>query len=365
MMAGRTTRAAFIVALLGASLSPARSAATADRTAPNPWFEVVVPEGTARLAQAAGLDPATEAWRLLPDLTRRLHASYGERTAARMGPRLDAYFAGASAARSNAIAAVEDADGTAPVLLVPAEPHVPAAAAAVAPGPGTDRVSIPLSPAAWDRILGRDRNGRPRDVLAAIVTDGGAARVYRGLSTLEAPALAALSDGSALRTIYRRHADAFAAFAASFRVQGGRVLVPGGHGQAALWQDLVGASVMQPADFLVQIAAADQGRVFFLYDTIDRLDEPHRRFALAAAEPDRARREERVRTLRSSSDNAVLSFSTNDKSFARDNTRVRSMPFPSSSTRTSTVLRSRDTLSTSDPDAGFPAARRCSGVSIP
>ena len=74
--------------------------------------------------------------------------------------------------------------------------------------------------------------------------------------------------------------------------------MPGGHDAAALWQDLVGASVMRPGDFLVQLAAADEGRVFFLYDTIDRLDDAHRRFALAAPEPDPARRRERVRALR-------------------------------------------------------------------
>src|SRR6185503_7511437 len=141
---------------------------------------------------------------------------------------------------------------------------------------------------------------RRRDFLNAIVEDGAAARLYRGLSALDAPTLAALSDGKALRTIYRQHAEAFAIFAASFRVEGGRVGVPGGHAEAALWQDVVGAPVTRPADFLVQLASADQGRVFFFYDTIDRLDEPHRRFALATAETDRKRRAERVRALRSS-----------------------------------------------------------------
>ena len=58
-------------------------------------FEVDVPGGTARLAQAAGLDPATDAWRLLPDLTRRLHASFGERTATHVAPQLSAFFAAA------------------------------------------------------------------------------------------------------------------------------------------------------------------------------------------------------------------------------------------------------------------------------
>jgi hypothetical protein len=305
MMADRTARAALVLAMAAVSLGGTRPLAGAEAPAPATSFEVVVPDGAARLAKAAGLDPATDAWRLLPDLTRRLHASYGERTAARMTAALAAFFPGArlDAPRPSATA-VADEDGTAPVLLVPAEPHVPAPPAAPEPaaipaGRG-DRVSIPLSPAAWDRILGRDREGRPRDVLTAIVTDGAAARIYRGLLPLDAPTLDALADGDALRTIYRKHSEAFAAFAASFHVEAGRVRVPGGHGEAALWQDLVGAPVTRPGEFLVQLAAADQGRLFFFYDAIDRLDEPHRRFALAASDPDPRRRAERVRALRSS-----------------------------------------------------------------
>lgn len=303
MMADRTLRAALVIAATAVAWAGTPSFAGAEAATSATSFEVAVPEGAARLAHAAGLDPATDAWRLLPDLTRRLHASYGERTAARMAPPLAAYFAAASlAAPGPSSAAVVDADGTAPVLLVPAEPHVPASGPAPGPVPASagDRVSIPLSPAAWDRILGRDRDGRPRDILTAIVTDGAAARVYRGLMTLDAPTLAALADGDALRTIYRKHSEAFAVFAASFHVEGGRVRVPGGHGEAALWQDLVGSSVMRPAEFLVQLAAADQGRLFFFYDTIDRLDPPHRGFALAVSEPDPKRRAERVRALRSS-----------------------------------------------------------------
>jgi hypothetical protein len=297
-MAGRTVRTAFVIAMLAAALGAPPSLATEPATSP-PWFDVAIPGGRARLAQAAGLDPTTDLWRLLPDLTRRLHASYGERTAARMAPQLAAYSAGASLATAGeGTPPLADGDGSTPVLLVPAEPHLPAPARA--PTAAGDRVTLPLSPAAWDRILGRDRDGRPRDILTAIVVDGAAARLYRGLSTFDAPTLAALADGHALRTIYRRHTDAFTAFAASFRVEGGRVQVPGGHDAAALWQDIVGASVMRPGDFLVQLAAADLGRVFFLYDTIDRLDDAHRRFALAAPEPDPARRRERVRALRAS-----------------------------------------------------------------
>jgi len=149
MMADRTARAALVLAAAAAAWSGTPSFAGAEAAASATSFEVEVPEGTARLAHAAGLDPATDAWRLLPDLTRRLHASYGERTAARMTPQLAAYFAGASlAAPRPSSAAVADADGTAPVLLVPAEPHVPASVPAPGPVPASagDRVSRVIRP---------------------------------------------------------------------------------------------------------------------------------------------------------------------------------------------------------------------------
>ncbi len=276
------------------------------------WFELDVPSGTAELARAAGLDPATEAWRLLPDLTRRLHASYGERVAPRAAPQvLAALTSGSRAAPAGSPARDVapppappppagddgDGDGDGTVLFVPAGPS--AAAPPLGPAAIADRVPIPLAPSLWDHVLGRDKEGRARDVLIAITTDGNAGRLYRGLVTLDAPTLAALAaEPDVLREIYRRHSDAFSAFAGSFRVEGGRVAVPGGHPEAALWQEVVGASVLRPGEFLLRLASADQGRLFFLYDAAARLDDAHRRFALDAPERDAERRLERVRALK-------------------------------------------------------------------
>src|SRR5262249_20283044 len=152
---------------------------------------------------------------------------------------------------------------------------------------------------AWDAVLGKDAGTRERrDLLSAITMDPLAARLFRGLSLLDAPTLAALArETGALREVMRHHGDAFATFGASFRVRYGRVMVPGGPSMERVWQDIVGDSVVKPAAFLVQLAAADEGRVFFLYDAVDRLDEAHQRFALAATETDPTRREERVRAL--------------------------------------------------------------------
>ena len=76
MMADRTARAALVVAVAAASLGGARSS-SAETSAPATSFEVVVPEGTARLAKAAGLDPATA----LPALRARYVAATGPQKA--------------------------------------------------------------------------------------------------------------------------------------------------------------------------------------------------------------------------------------------------------------------------------------------
>src|SRR5439155_6945791 len=113
------------------------------------------------------------------------------------------------------------------------------------------------------------QTGGPRDVVAAIATDPEAGRLFHGLAVLDPGTLAALSgEAATLREIARRHVDAFSTFAAAFRVEQGRVVVPGGQAEAALWQGLVGVSVMRPGAFLLRLASADQGRLFLFYDAV-------------------------------------------------------------------------------------------------
>jgi hypothetical protein len=312
VMARRTARAvAAVTVLVGATASgaagpvdvPAPSASAAARG----WFEVTLPRGAALLAEAAGLDPATEPWRLLPDLTRRLHAPYGEKTGPRVVPQVLALLRGSAPAAPASTSApgqleyrlatrmavspapagaVGGDEGT--VLAVPGRPHPPS----------SDPVPIPLTPEAWRRILG-DGDATAGDLVTAVATHPPAARLFRGLATLDPATLAALAgEADTLRRILRGHADAFSIFAPSFRIEDGRVAVPGGHAQSTLWQEVIGAPVMRPAEFLLRLASADAGRLFFFYDSIERLDEAHRRFALSAGERDPERRVERVRALK-------------------------------------------------------------------
>ena len=232
---GRARLAA--VAGLVASLSP--GAAQAERRMM--WHALPVAGGTDALAAAARLEPGLPAWRVFYESVRRRHGLWGE------------------------------ASGGASVSPEPRS--------------GREVVPLPLAPDTWRRILGR--GALPDEQLAlAILGDRRASLLYRGLAGLDEPTLEALAaDVPAVRAIYERHADAFAAFAARLEVRDGAVAVPGEAVAAAAWEDLVGESPREPARFLEKLLEAKGGRRAFLFDSLARLDLPRQRFALGAVGP--------------------------------------------------------------------------------
>ncbi len=219
---------------LVASLSP--GAVQAERRMM--WHALPVAGGTDALAAVAHLEPGLPAWRVFYESVRRSHGLWGEESGG----------------------------------------------ASVSPGSGSGGgvVPLPLAPDTWRRIL--DRDALPDEQLAvAILGDRRASLLYRGLAALDEPTLEALAaDLPAVRAIYERHADAFAAFAARFEVRDGAVALPGGPGGAQAWEALVGASPGEPARFLEKLLAANGGRRAFLFDSLARLDPARRRFALGA-----------------------------------------------------------------------------------
>ena len=206
------------------------------------WRALPVAGGTNAIAVASGIETGLPAWRVLYEATRRRHGLWGE-----------AAGGGAGGATSD-------------------------------PG-GAAAVPLPLAPSTWRGLLGRD--GLPDGQLAvAIVADRRSALLYRGLAALDEPTLSALAaDPDAVRRLYDRHADVWAAFGARFRVREGAVVVPGGEEAEPLWAALVGHSPRSPAAFLLTLLEANGGRRALLYDAVARLDPPHQRFALGLQRP--------------------------------------------------------------------------------
>ena len=241
-MPSRSTRLAVLVSCL-ASFSHAETTG---------WHDVPAPGGAAGLLRAAGLDPGLERWRVLFELSRRLHATFGD----------DA---------PDARRQVESFLATHP------------------PSEGT--LPLPLSPETWRRAV--FAGPVPEEALVgALLADRGASLLYRGLAQLDPPTLAFIERRPELLASLARHGEAFSAFAGGFRVRDGRVAVPGGPDAQPLWEAAVGEPASRPERFLLRLVERHEGRLAFLYDAVARLDPLRQRFALGlpVAEPQRRER---------------------------------------------------------------------------
>src|SRR5688500_4391868 len=152
---------------------------------------------------------------------------------------------------------------------------------------------LPLDPSIWrDTLLVRDVPDNA--LLAAILSDRKTALLYHGLAALDDETLGWLGPDRALLADLLKYAGTFAAFGRSLRVKGGRVQVPGGPGNEALWAEVIGVSPAQPSDFARRLFSRSEAHVAFFYDTIAHLEDRSRTFAMSGNRADRFRALEQV-----------------------------------------------------------------------
>ena len=123
-----------------------------------------------------------------------------------------------------------------------------------------------------------------------------------GLAALDDETLQYLAEHPAVLTeIHVLGAAPFAAFADSVRVQGGRIVPPGGDEAIPLWEAVIGESVTRPDRFLIALFTQADGRMARLYDTIGQLDRLRQRFALGLWMSDSSARLEMMHALAAAS----------------------------------------------------------------
>jgi len=83
----------------------------------------------------------------------------------------------------------------------------------------------------------------------------------------------------------------------SLRVQGNRIVPPGGEAAVALWEPLTLEKVTRPERFIQQLFELTDGRLAYLYDVIGVLDPARQAFALGLWMPNTALRLERFKAL--------------------------------------------------------------------
>ena len=164
--------------------------------------------------------------------------------------------------------------------------------------PSITALPLPLTAEIWSSIV-FERTVSDKMLFGTIIRDRRASLLYYGLQSMTSSTLAFVAKNpDLLRHFYRDAAGPVAAFGGSFLLdEAGRVVVPGGADAIELWQAVVDEQVSKPDRFARTLFSRDSGRLAYFFDTIRRLDEPHRRFALGLSIQDRGIRLDRFRAL--------------------------------------------------------------------
>ena len=335
-----TRRAAAFALVLAALVNPEPA-----RAQPERWFEMAVPGSHSGVRRAAGLEPRPDRGpRFVRELMRALHRSGADSGArASLIAHMDNLRAvqtawlQASIGGSLSLAEAEDdarrvgveafldllgfeltreIDGrqrvapasgrrerrSAPIRASLTHEGVPVDDVPdLLNGGGTLRIEIPtftvqlpLSPDFWIELLLAGVDGAsaaaveagelPVSLFARVAAGPDAARLYLGLSALDAATLAFFDDSPrTLAALYsdRDGLEAFGRYGRSLRVRDGQVVVPGGAPAASRWESVVGADPADAARFLPRLASRDRGQLAYFYDAVARLPAAGQRFALS------------------------------------------------------------------------------------
>ena len=129
-------------------------------------------------------------------------------------------------------------------------------------------------------------DGNDGNFIDAFLSDPAAARLYVALSKLHRPTASALRQDVAADRL-KNYANVLDFFGASFEIQNGAAVVPGGASTAQVWQDFTGASVAKGADFFQKLIEADDGWMAAYYDAIARTTGAKRAYFSNAARIER------------------------------------------------------------------------------
>jgi hypothetical protein len=107
------------------------------------------------------------------------------------------------------------------------------------------------------------------DLLGTLMRDPELARLYWAFSKMSPDTASWLKQTIGLKPL-AAHAATIDFYGGYLAVRGGRVVVPGGPGADAAWEDLVGSSPKAPADFVRKLFSRDGGWMAAYFDVLSR-----------------------------------------------------------------------------------------------
>jgi hypothetical protein len=242
-----------------------------------PIVQVPVTPSVASLAERVGMDVARDRARFVSELVRRIYSPPASRQ-----PAL------------NLIATAHETLGPAPQTTV----------------------DVPLSPALWSEVVFK-RPVAADQLLANILLDRHAALLCRGLLAADDETLEYFAARPALLLFLRDHAPAFAAFADSFHVRGGRLEIAGGASAVPLWQALIRVNPTDPDAFLRTVLFEPEARLAYLFDVLNTASPESRAFALGLWIADDAVRVQRFMALGTMVRGSYREWHVDEMPFAR------------------------------------------------
>jgi hypothetical protein len=138
------------------------------------------------------------------------------------------------------------------------------------PFPAT-RVPVLFNEKDWTELsaLNKKSGGNLIDTL---LNDPNVDRLYLAMARSDQQTRLALMQASGLRRLLPL-AGAFDKYGSQVRIRSGEVAVPGGAGAERGWEDLVGAKLNSPGEFVPRLLAADRGWMAAFFDALSRTSQ--------------------------------------------------------------------------------------------
>lgn len=178
-------------------------------------------------------------------------------------------------------------------------------------------IEVPLTPELWSRAVFR-RAVPAEQLLASILADRRAALLCRGLLAADDETLAYYAEHPALLSfIHERAPGAFAAFAGSYRVRDGQLVVPGGEAARTLWESAIPARTGDPEAFIRALLFEPDARPAYVFDVLATASPESRAFALGLWLDDPLLRARRFQAMLGEARTAFREWHVEELPFAR------------------------------------------------
>jgi hypothetical protein len=148
------------------------------------------------------------------------------------------------------------------------------------PFPAT-RVPVLFSEKKWTELSSVNKKGGG-DLIDTLLNDPNVDRLYLAMARSDQQTRLALVQSPGLRRLLPL-AGALDKYGSQLRIRSGVVVVPGGASGERGWEDLVGANVKSPGEFIPHLLATDRGWMAAFFDALSRTSQTRQAHLAEAA----------------------------------------------------------------------------------